>query len=48
MKTQNLKDKSNGGCGCNDKEQEQEPTPETNIGGDMPNPELEERPPGQI
>ena len=46
MKTQNLKDKSNGGYRCNDKEEEQ--NAETNIGGDMPNPELEERPPGQI
>ena len=44
MKTQNLKDKSKGEC--NDKEEEQ--NAETNIGGDMPNPELEERPPGQI
>ncbi len=47
MKTQNLKDKSKVN-NLIDREQEQEPTPETNIGGDMPNPELEERPPGQI
>jgi len=32
MKTQNLKDKSNGGYRCNDKEEEQ--NAETNIGGD--------------
>lgn len=36
MKTQNLKDKSKGGCGCKDKDKEQEPTTKANVGGESP------------